>query len=166
MKGHNLQRNFLWFLCRCETVLCSVMCNENMCECVCVLHVFSHKCLQSLTHHAPFMTKHLHTPVPGVMQETVHCCTNQQLCQLLAVYFSRWKQTLSNATPIKDWHPGRAVLWKLLYLGALEFGSIWLCFIQNHWMFEWNISRLLFYMLWKKCHSYLIFKINSSVISG
>lgn len=116
---------------------------KRMCVCgYCMF--FPYKCLQSLTHHAPFMTKHLHTPVPGVMQETVHCCTNQQLCRLLAVCLSCWKQTLSNATPIRDRHSGRAVLWKLLYLGALDFGSIWSGFMQNHWMFERNISGLLF----------------------
>lgn len=57
-------------------------CDENICAYVCAC-----KCLQSRTHHAPFITEHLHTPLPGV-QETVVEQTNSSLSYWLSASHS------------------------------------------------------------------------------
>lgn len=54
------------------------MCDENTC-------VSARICVQSLTDHLLFFAEHLHTPLLGVMQETVVAQTNSSLSYWLTV---------------------------------------------------------------------------------
>lgn len=108
------------------------------------VYVCTRECLQSLAHHAPFITEHLHTPLPNVRQETVVAQTNSSLNYWLSASHGQ-NQALSNNTPIKVWHSGRGV--PLLGVKCVWFwwNNIFLIICKHAFILVW-LSLVSFYV--------------------